>query len=64
MNHLILLGINFVLLVIFSKSKIPRIFFLMILTYLSYKYVDLADYTGYLQMYEGLNGNSSGMYFL
>jgi hypothetical protein len=36
----------------------------MILTYLSYKYVDLADYTGYLQMYEGLNGNSSGMYFL
>lgn len=55
---------NLFLLIVFYKSKFPRYIFLFLLVALSYSYVDLADYNGYSQMYDGPNGNMSGLYFL
>lgn len=59
-----LVPINLFLLIIFYKSKFPRYFFLFLIAALSYSYIDMADYEGYLQMYDAPNGNSSGEYFL
>lgn len=55
---------NLFLLIVFYKSKFPRYIFLFLLVALSYSYIDMADYEGYLQMYEAPQGNSTGEYFL
>jgi len=54
----------FFLLVLFPHSRIPRIVFLLGLSYFAYSYIDLADYDGYEGMYDASRGNSSGQYFL
>lgn len=51
-------------LIFFQSRKFPRILFLLFLVLLSYTYVDLADYEGYLQMYNGPKGNLSGLEYL
>lgn len=55
---------NLFLLIVFYKSKFPRYLFLFLLVVLSYSYIDMADYNGYLEMYDAPKGNLSGQYFL
>ncbi len=52
------------LLLFFSKNKLPRFIFLLLISLLSNSYVDLADYEGYSQMYNAPNGNVSGQIYL
>lgn len=64
MTYIVTVFSNFLLLIIFKNNWIPRVLFLLMLAFLSYSYVDLADYDGYVQMYEGPQGNLSGLEFL
>lgn len=63
-NNIALIFTLFFLLIVFKNNWIPRFLFLFFLVYLSYFYIDLADYEGYLQMYEAPLGNISGQYYL
>lgn len=64
MNYILFIIFNFVILILFHKSKIPRFLFLVLLVSLAYSYVDLADYEGYSQMFDASKGDDSGQYFL
>lgn len=64
MNYILFIIINFIILILFHKSKIPRFIFLALLVSLAYSYVDLADYEGYSQMFDASKGDDSGQYFL
>ena len=59
-----LVSVNLFLLITFHKRKFPRFIFLFLLVILSYSYIDMADYNGYLEMYDAPKGNLSGQYFL